>query len=53
MREGKSKWPPPGSWQALDVGCTCDPIPNHNGRYAPIEPSTWFIVDKCPVHDVD
>lgn len=50
MKEGKSSWPPPGSWQALDVGCKCDGKANNHGRYPPIEPNSWWVGDDCPVH---
>lgn len=51
MKEGKADRPVPGSWQALDVGCMCAVLDNNHGRFAPVEPNSWWITEGCPIHD--
>lgn len=40
--------PPPGSYEATEMGCTCPVIDNHHGAGRP--DGTFIRVDDCPLH---
>lgn len=42
--------PAPGSFEALEQGCSCAIIDNNRGKYPPVPPNGWFVTEGCPVH---
>lgn len=46
----ETKQPPPGSKEAVKLGCTCPVLDNDNG--AGLGNGLYWISAGCPVHDV-
>lgn len=42
--------PNPGSDEAGEQGCKCPVLDNNHGKFPPLPPDGWWIVESCPVH---